>query len=62
MGLVRDDWAQDIARVTGGLVYCSLRDEDGADMAESGVCEHDVQALCGLVPELGNHGVVDIFW
>ncbi len=58
--LAGDDWTENISRVAGGLVYGSLRDGKGADVAESGVCEHDVQAFCGLVPEYWNHGVVDI--
>ena len=46
--------------MASGLVYGALGDGDCADMAESGVCEHDVKALCILVPELWNHGVVDV--
>ncbi len=47
VGLAVDDWAEDIARVAGGLVDGAFRDGDGADVAESGVCEHDVEALGG---------------
>ena len=58
--LAIDDWAEDISGVAGGLVYGALGDGDGADVTESGVCEHDVEAFCGLVPEYGDHCVVDI--
>lgn len=60
VGLAVDDWAEDVSWVAGGLVYGALGDGDGADVAESGVCEHDVEALGGLGPELWDHGVVDV--
>ncbi len=62
VGLAVDDWAEDIARVAGGLVDGALGDGDGADVAEPGVCEHHVEALGGAEPELRHHRNRDGWW